>query len=126
MHPWRSGDHQIAQANGARVSQAGRRLATYLGWHYWHDVATNAPRKCRHCGKELHLPRNPAGFPDLLLIRRPRLIWAELKADRGVVTPDQRDMLEELRSCGQEVYLWRPSMWSELKRYLPREHVWRC
>jgi hypothetical protein len=33
--------------------------------------------------------RSPAGFPDEVLVRPPRLVFAELKSDRGRLTPEQ-------------------------------------
>jgi hypothetical protein len=54
-------------------------------------------------------PRNVAGLPDLILIRRPRVVWAELKAEGGTVTEAQQAWLDDLQASGQEVYLWRPS-----------------
>jgi hypothetical protein len=39
-----------------------------------------------------------------------RLILAELKTDRGKVTPHQAEWLELLGACpGVETYLWRPA-----------------
>lgn len=50
------------------------------------------------------------GWPDLALLRPPRLILAELKAEGGRPTPDQVKWLEELAQVpGIEVGLWRPS-----------------
>lgn len=51
-----------------------------------------------------------AGFPDLVLVRPPRLIFAELKSDTGQVSPAQDKWLEALSQVTQapEVYLWRP------------------
>lgn len=95
-------------------------LATLLGWRHWHDAATNAPRRCSSCGAVRRGPRNASGLPDLILIRRPRLIWAELKTDDGDVTPDQWSWLQDLAAAGQEVYLWRPSHWSQIERILSR------
>lgn len=62
--------------------------------------------------------RSEAGFPDLVLVRRPRVVFAELKAQRTPVTGAQRDWLADLRACGQETYLWRPSDWSTVERVL--------
>lgn len=92
--------------------------ARLMGWRVRHDAATNAPRACRHCKAPLRLPRNEAGFLDLLLIRRPRIVWAELKSERGRLTEAQRAEIAELRSCGQEAHLWRPSDWREIERIL--------
>jgi hypothetical protein len=92
--------------------------ATLMGWHVWKDRATNAPRRCDACGSELHVARNPAGWPDLVLIRRPRIVFLELKAQRGGLTDAQAACIGELTACGQEVYLARPSDWSKLERLL--------
>lgn len=52
-----------------------------------------------------------AGFPDLVFVRPPRLILAELKSDTGKVTPAQEVWLATLARVTRppEVYLWRPS-----------------
>jgi hypothetical protein len=53
------------------------------------------------------------GFPDLTLVRPPRVIFAELKGDgaygkRGL-TRDQIDWIDALGQCpGVEAYVWRP------------------
>jgi hypothetical protein len=61
------------------------------------------------------------GFPDLVLARptihqtrstpmRPaRVIYAELKSATGRTSAEQRQWLNTLQACGQEVYTWRPS-----------------
>ena len=52
---------------------------------------------------------SPAGFPDLCLVRRDRIVFAELKSAKGKTTPKQDEWLEALRATGKvEVYLWRP------------------
>jgi hypothetical protein len=49
------------------------------------------------------------GFFDLVLIRPPRVIFAELKSDRGEVSVDQARWEACACQCpGVEVYLWRP------------------
>src|SRR5262252_5381575 len=90
--------------------------AKLRGWHHWHDRATNAPRRCEVCDAPLRIPRNTAGFPDLILIRRPRLVFAELKRDGERATAAQLDWLDELAACGQEAYLWRPQDFQTLVR----------
>lgn len=92
--------------------------ATLRGWHHWHDSATNAPRRCWHCGRGTRIQRNAPGFPDLLLVRRPRVIWVELKREGEEPAPEQVGWLEELKACGQQVYVWRPSDWPEIERVL--------
>ncbi len=54
--------------------------------------------------------RSERGWPDVALCRPPRLILAELKTDRGKVTPHQAEWLALLGACpGIEVHLWRPA-----------------
>jgi hypothetical protein len=63
--------------------------------------------------------RNTAGLPDLLLVRRGRLIFAELKTETGRLTADQNAWLLDLSACpGVEVHVWRPSDWPEVQRVL--------
>lgn len=96
------------------------KYATLMGWRVWHDNATNAPRRCPECKEPIHLPRNASGLPDLILVRRPRVVWVELKSERNTLTDDQRDWISDLRACGQEAYLWRPSDWRNVERILAR------
>lgn len=51
---------------------------------------------------------NVIGFPDLVAIRRDRLVVAELKSDRGKTTQDQTDWLAAWSRIGAETYVWRP------------------
>lgn len=49
------------------------------------------------------------GFPDLVLVRPPRVIFAELKQDKSYPSPAQRAWLEMLALCsGVESAVWRP------------------
>lgn len=49
------------------------------------------------------------GFPDLVLVRAPRVLFVELKRDRGYVSTLQAVWLASLRaSPGVETYTWRP------------------
>lgn len=65
---------------------------------------------------------SPKGFPDLCMVRRGRILFAELKTDTGKVTPDQQAWLDDLRAVGVEVYLWRPSDIEDAYEVLLREH----
>ena len=52
------------------------------------------------------------GFPDLVLLRPPRLVFAELKGPRGKVQHDQALWLNGLEVVPYvEQYLWRPKDW---------------
>jgi len=55
---------------------------------------------------------SPRGFPDLVLVNpeQKRVIFAELKTEKGKLTPEQEEWLAALAACGQEVYVWRPGV----------------
>lgn len=70
--------------------------------------------------------RSEPGFPDLVLVRRGRLIFAELKREEGRTSPEQKAWLEKLADVERysqgnvRVYTWRPSDWlgGEIERVL--------
>ena len=71
---------------------------------------------CYHTWRSDH---SAAGYPDLTLVRRDRICFAELKSEHGRVKPIQLAWLGALRATGKvEVYLWRPSMMEEVRRVL--------
>lgn len=75
------------------LDQAVRKLAKIYSWMLYHTYRSQ---------------RSPAGFPDLVLVKAPRLIFAELKSEAGKVSPEQDAWLAALRDVS-EVYLWRPA-----------------
>jgi hypothetical protein len=92
--------------------------AEIMGWRIFKDRATNMPRACKACKAPIRTARNVAGLPDLILVRRPRVVWAELKSERGTLSDEQRDWLAALRDCEQETYVWKPSDWELIERVL--------
>jgi hypothetical protein len=52
--------------------------------------------------------RSQPGFPDLVLCRD-RVLFRELKTDRGRLTGDQERWLEALRAAGADACVWRPA-----------------
>jgi hypothetical protein len=82
----------LAQANGWKVAHF-RKARTKTGWVT--PVAAD--------GK---------GFPDLVLIRGPVVLAAELKADAGRPTPEQTAWLAAFRSAGIAASVWRPRDWN--------------
>jgi len=70
------------------------RLACLLGWR----VYESRPGA-----------RGAQGFPHLVLVRRPRPVFAVLRAQRTPVTNEQWAWLTELRCSGLDAYIWRPS-----------------
>lgn len=68
-----------------------------------------------------------AGFPDLVLVRDGRLIFAELKRQTGRTTTQQDIWLKALQTCEYDdwqslmavkVVVWRPSDWPAVERAL--------
>lgn len=74
------------------------RLARSLGWltYHTHDSRRSEP-----------------GFPDLVLLHpaRGRLLWRELKTEKGRATPAQKVWLAALSAVGMDAGLWRPVHW---------------
>jgi hypothetical protein len=54
--------------------------------------------------------RSQRGYPDLCLVKD-RVLFRELKTDRGRLTPAQRVWLERLGRAGADVGVWRPESW---------------
>jgi len=77
-------------------------LATLYRWTWYH---THDSR------------RSPAGFPDLVLVRD-RVLFVELKTDRGRLTTEQLRWQNELYHAGAEVFVWRPGDLVLVKRVL--------
>lgn len=62
--------------------------------------------------------KSAEGFPDLVMLRGRRLIFAELKREKEHPTAEQHEWLASLQQGGFEAYLWRPSDLDEIERVL--------
>ncbi len=51
------------------------------------------------------------GFPDLVAVKPPRLLFIECKSDKGKASPEQMEWLLKLSGCPVEVYCWHPAQW---------------
>src|SRR3990167_4998042 len=99
---------RTAQAGQARLSekQFGQQiydLARLLGWLVvrfptWRPTGTTP------------------GFPDILGVRRGRVLFAELKAEDGKLTPAQRKWLWALAEAGAGAYLFKPASWPPIEQ----------
>jgi hypothetical protein len=58
------------------------------------------------------------GFPDLVMLRHERIIVAELKVGRGILTLSQDRWLLAFRRVGIEVYQWYPEDWELIEKVL--------
>ena len=63
-------------------------------------------------------PQSAPGFPDLTMVRRGKLVFAELKTEKGNLTKAQAWWLAGLKQAHPHVYLWRPSDWREIEEVL--------
>ena len=63
--------------------------------------------------------RSEPGFPDLVAIRPPRVLFIELKVEKGRLSRAQEHWLKLLRlvPC-VEVFVWRPSDWPAVREVL--------
>jgi hypothetical protein len=82
-------------ATEAQLQKYVEDLLRVYGWT-WH-----------HAGDSR---RSTPGLPDIVAVRAPRVIFAELKKAKGKLRPEQWDWMSELGNCpGVESYIWRPS-----------------
>ena len=82
-------------------------LAALLGWHTLHM----RPAQTAHGWRTPVQGSLGAGWPDLTLVRvrDQRLIFAELKSDKGKLSPRQIEVHDILRAAGLDVRVWRPA-----------------
>lgn len=68
--------------------------------------------------------RSEPGFPDLVLVHpMGDLLIAELKTDKGRVSPAQTLWIALLRGAGAEVHVWRPRDWERIVERLTRHRL---
>lgn len=104
---------QVERAMTEKTFQAQvMQLARLNGWKAYH-----APPNvivCPTCKRKVYQQMEP-GLPDCIFIKAPRVIWAELKREKGgKFSADQQFTLAALEAAGQEVYRWRPSDWAQI------------
>jgi hypothetical protein len=86
----------VPRMSEKQLRQAIYDLARHLGYLvYWTWTS-------RH---------SPPGFPDLVLVRDGRIVFAELKVGRNRTTAAQDAWLAALRRCGLTAVVWRPEDW---------------
>lgn len=82
-----------------------------VGWDH------NFTRRTRGKGGKWVTATSKKGWPDLTLWT-PRfggvILFRELKTAKGVVSPEQTEVLESLVASGQDAKVWRPSDWDEM------------
>jgi hypothetical protein len=83
-------------------------LAHVLGWRVAHFRAAQTAH-----GWRTPVGADGEGFPDLVMVRAGRIIFVELKSQKGVPSFEQAQWLQELGGA-----LWKPSDWELIERTL--------
>jgi hypothetical protein len=81
-------------------------LGKMLGWRLYHPYDSR---------------RSNPGYPDLTLVRD-RIVFLELKTEKGKLSEPQRDWLTALRRAGGEAYVVRPSQLQDLADVLAAKY----
>jgi hypothetical protein len=96
------------------------KLAQYLGWRTAHF----RPAMTKRGRWVTAVQGDGAGFPDLVLVKQGKLIFAELKAEKGRLSEAQDAWVADLANCetsigvGVMTYVWRPSDIEEIEEVL--------
>lgn len=88
-------------------------LARTTGWlvSHFHDSRRQVTRAN---GQRFFIgDKDSKGFPDLVLVKAPRVIFWEMKKELGKTTPEQDEWLARLSECGLEARVVRPSDWDD-------------
>jgi hypothetical protein len=85
------------------------KLAAVSEKHFRAQVVELARLSGWLCYHTFDSRRSAPGFPDLVMVRPPHVIFAELKSESGKLRPEKDGWLEALRGCeGVYMCLWRP------------------
>ena len=104
---------KIFKINEKALQAAVIELAHYYGWRVHHTRAVQLPS-----GRWATPVQGDNGFPDLVLVRPPDLIFVELKSAVGRTSPDQDRWLAMLEMAGAEVHIWRPRDIAQIRERL--------
>lgn len=97
-------DEAIFKITEKQWQEQVEALLMFCGWRFYH---TRDSRKSNE------------GFPDIITLRRRRMVVAELKVGDEQPSPKQEEWLEDFKGVpGAEVYVWRPEDIEEVKRAL--------
>ena len=77
-------------------------MAKIFKWTYYHTYSSK---------------RSPVGFPDLVLVRD-KVMFRELKTDKGRLTSAQKAWGDNLTEAGADYAVWRPSMMTDIYKEL--------
>ena len=96
-------------------------LAHLKKYHVAHFRTVRVQRKNGEVFYATPVQADGAGWVDLVLAKKGRLIFAEIKSKKGVMSPAQTAWKVLLESTGQgEYYCWRPDDWDDIVLVLSR------
>jgi len=107
--------------NSGLPAQSGRALflAQVSEGDWQRQVLVWAKRANWTCYHTFDSRFSAAGFPDIVAVKPPRVLFIELKTATGKPTAAQQAWLDALTACAAvETYLWRPSDEDLVKRVL--------
>lgn len=131
---------KIRDVNGDLTEAAFQKrvvgLARAYGWRIFH-APDNRPAGPRNT-VQATVGSEAIGFPDLVLVKPPRIVFAELKKRTGRLGPGQREWLDLFREVGLRIdtfveeagdvdgitppkvesHLWRPADWVAIQHVL--------
>jgi len=85
----------------------------------WHRQVEQIAGLCRWTKYHTRDSRgSDEGFPDLILLRPPRWVVAELKKMGEDPTAEQLEWLRLFAACGAETFVWRPSDFDQVSTVL--------
>lgn len=120
-------DRPALEINEATFQAQVIELAHLYDWHVAHFRGVRVQRANGGIRFMTPVQADGAGFPDLVLVRPPRLIFVELKTEKGKPTDNQQLWIDLLKQCffsgiesPVEVYVWRPSSWNNITKILCR------
>ncbi len=92
--------------------------ARSTGWRTAHFRSVRVQRKDGSFYWQTPVQGDGAGFVDLLMVRRKRIVAAELKVGKNKASADQTKWLSALAEANVECYVWTPEMWADIKSIL--------
>jgi hypothetical protein len=114
----KAGGRGAKRQNEAAFTKQVIDYARLRGWKVAHFRAVRVQRKNGSCYFETPVQGDGAGFPDLFMVRWLRCIAVELKIGKNPTTAEQRDWLTRMNSTGIETFVWYPSDWGHIERFL--------
>lgn len=97
------------------------QLANLCGWRVAHFRKVRVQRKTGQTTQtywETPVGADGKGWPDLVLVRKGEIIFAELKVGKNTATPEQVQWLDELRETGAAAGVWRETDWDTIVEVL--------